>query len=93
MYFKLFRLSVNALYILYGKFFPESINCLALNLSTRLYVKWIPKISSQASSDLSKMALLWVALSLYVFYTICSAFPALGLFPLGVSFPLDQVQL
>ena len=47
-----------------------SENCLARNLSTQLYVKWILKPSSQASSDNSKMALLWVTLSLHFFHDL-----------------------
>ena len=64
-----------------------SENCLARDLSTQLCMKWILRPSLQASSDLSGMALL------LLFFTISSAFPALGLFPLGFSFLLDQVHL
>ena len=64
-------------------------NCLAWNLLIQLYVKWILKPSSQASSDLSKMALLWVALSLYVFFLhnlICIS--SIGTFPTWSFFSL-----
>ena len=65
---------------LHGKFFLTSEKCLAWNLSTQLCVKWILKPSLQVSSDLSKMALLWVALSIYVFHNLL-CISTIGPFP------------
>ena len=61
-------------------------------------MKWNLKPSSQASSDLSKMALLWVALSLYDFHNLLwissiGCFPTLSFFYLrsGATLPFFAI--
>ena len=65
--------------------FPSPLtsqNCFAWNPSTQLYVKWALLIFQR-----------WLYFGCFKplrFFTVCSA---LGLFPIGVSFPSDQVQV
>ena len=59
-----------------------SENCLARDLSTQLYMKWILRPSLQASSDLSEMALL------YFFFHNFLCISSIGSFPTWIFFSL-----
>ena len=81
---------------LHGKFFPESIIVLE-----QPYLKSFDTTLCEMDSEAFFTSLFLSfkdGFALGCFkplhsFTICSAFPGFGLLPLGVSFPLDQVQV